>query len=142
MAEHGDGLRLVAKHRELPVQLPRQPVIVRVQESDERPPRQPQAGIPGGADAGILLVMVMHVAMPRAHHVSRAVGGAVIDDNDLRPAAGLPADAGERLVQIGLSVEDRDDHADQREIVAHDWVRFLFRCVFSACSSCFDAYRI
>ncbi len=90
--------------------------VVGVDEGDQVAAGLADAGVAGGAEAGVLLPDDPHPVVGRrvpGDDVHRPVRRAVVDDHDLEVRVGLAQDRGQALVDVLLDGVDRHDHADQ-----------------------------
>src|SRR6056297_227438 len=92
-------------------QLFRKPDIIRIQKSDELPPRRlyPFVSCPG--DPLVLLIKIPYPVPIGIEDFPGVIGGAVIDDDDLKIPVGLRQNRLDRLCYDISPVKRRDNNA-------------------------------
>ena len=114
----GDILRAAVKELELTLKLVRKELVVRIQEGDESTARSVDPSIPGAAASPICLMQAdQPIPQPpcvRQEYVCRAVGGAVINEDNLPIVVCLCDDGIECPRQEERPVESRDDDRNVR----------------------------
>ena len=127
----GHGQHALLRGLRMQGQQPRQVVrlrpVVAVDKDDEIAPGCVQPRVPSGGDAAVGLVDHPDPGIPGRPGVAEGRGivrGAIVDQQELEVPLGLGQHTLDALVQKGLGLKDRDDHADPGP--------FVFFCHFHA----------
>ena len=113
-AEAGVGLCL-GERGQKPFQHVGVGVVIRVKEGDKIADCMVQPGVAGCTEAAVGLVDDPDARVLPGIGVAAggaAVGGAIVDEKDIKVPVGLPQQGRHAAVQIGQNVVGRDDHAD------------------------------
>ena len=106
------GLGIAIEIRNLPLQLPRQPHIVGVEEREQAAGRPPDPGVARARRPGVLLLDVLDAAAELCHAHLRVVGRSIVDDDHFAGAPGLREYGLQRGGNRVARVERRDDDGD------------------------------
>jgi len=113
VAEHESKFRVRRELANLGVELPRKPVIVVVEESEELAMRVRDTRVSRDGDALVLLANDLHARDGRCYF-GATVGRSVINNENFPGAVGLEADAFDGAGDEAFAIEQRDDCGDER----------------------------
>ena len=121
-AEQQAHARMRLEDLDLTRELPGQPDVIGIEQGEVLAPGVLESEVPGGAHPVVAMPRVLQVAHavrlalgPAAGERAAAVGGAVVDQQQLPVRVGLRDHALDGLIQEALSIqEDRDDRYQRR----------------------------